>query len=336
MGMALQKFCFLLKRRNRMQAIAIDKLVKEYKSGVRALDELSLNVNCGEIFSLLGPNGAGKSSLINILTTLYRPTSGNVTILGRDLCNNPSWVRTQIACVAQNVSIDEHLSLMENMIFQSRLYKVDTVSAQKRITTLVEGFGLSQYMKYPVASYSGGVKRRLDIAMNMVSMPKVLFLDEPTVGMDITSRISMWEIMRKIRDDFKTTIFLTTHYLEEADELSDTICIMKEGHELAQGTPLRLKHYIRQSILRIGFYDIKKAKECADKLSKAHILPYLSIRECSIFADMEDGRNTFENVNKWLLNNDVSFESIEMVQPSLEDVFIKLTGAERSESIGHN
>ncbi|MCB2311867.1 ABC transporter ATP-binding protein [Clostridium tagluense] len=175
-----------------MLAIEIDKLVKEYKNGVRALDDLSLKVKRGEIFSLLGPNGAGKSSLINILTTYYKPTSGNVTMLGKDLCKNPDWIRTQIACVAQHISIDAHLSLMENMMFQSRLYKVDAQVAKERINSLIDSFKLDQYMKYPTSSYSGGVKRRLDIAMNMVSMPKILFLDEPTVGMDAQSRKTMW------------------------------------------------------------------------------------------------------------------------------------------------
>lgn len=312
-----------------MSAIEIDKLVKQYKNGVRALDELSLRVNCGEIFSLLGPNGAGKSSLINILTTFYNPTSGNVTMLGKDLCKEPAWIRTQIACVAQGVSIDEHLSLMENMIFQSRLYKVDNATAKKRINTLIESFGLLQYLKYPVASYSGGVKRRLDIAMNMVSMPQILFLDEPTVGMDILSRKAMWEIMRKVRDDFKTTIFLTTHYLEEADQLSDTICIMKEGQELAQGTPESLRQYTRQNILRIGFSDTEKAKDCAEVLAETHMLSSIITRENSIFADAAEGRKTFKNVNKWLLEKDVPFEAMEIVQPSLEDVFLKLTGTER-------
>lgn len=312
-----------------MRAIEISKLVKQYKNGVRALDDLSLKVNCGEIFSLLGPNGAGKSSLINILTTFYKPTSGNVTMLGKDLCKEPAWVRTQIACVAQRVSIDEHLSLMENMIFQSRLYKVDNATAKKRINILIDSFGLSQYLKYSVDSYSGGVKRLLDIAMNMVSMPKILFLDEPTVGMDIASRKAMWEIMRKIRDDFETTIFLTTHYLEEADQLSDTICIMKEGRELAQGTPGSLKQYTRQNILRIGFSDMKKAEDCSKILAQTHMLTSISVREYSIFADAGDHRKTFENVNKWLLEKNISFEAIEIVQPSLEDVFLKLTGTER-------
>ncbi|MDD3225675.1 MAG: ABC transporter ATP-binding protein, partial [Clostridium sp.] len=142
-----------------MLAIEINNLVKRYKNGVKALDGLSLKVNAGEIFSLLGPNGAGKSSLINILTTLYKPTSGSVKMIGRNLCKQPAWVRTQVACVAQHVSIDDHLSLMENMMFQSRLYKVDKVTSRKRIKMLIESFGLLQYLKYPVASYSGGVKR---------------------------------------------------------------------------------------------------------------------------------------------------------------------------------
>lgn len=311
-----------------MLAIEVNKLVKQYKNGVRALNELSLKVNRGEIFSLLGPNGAGKSSLINILTTLYSPTSGNVTMLGKNLWEEPAWVRTRIACVAQNVSIDEHLSLIENMLFQSRLYKVDKAVAKKRISTLIDSFGLSQYLKYPVASYSGGIKRRLDIAMNMVSMPQILFLDEPTVGMDIVSRKAMWEIMRKIRDDFDTTIFLTTHYLEEADQLSDTICIMKEGREMVQGTPDDLRQYIRQNILRIGFPDEEKAKECAKMIVQTHMFLPINVREHSIFTDAGDGQQIFRSVNRWLLKEDVSFEAIEIVQPSLEDVFLKLTGAE--------
>lgn len=311
-----------------MLAIEINNLIKQYKNGVKALDNLSLKVRQGEIFSLLGPNGAGKSSLINILTTFYKPTSGNVTILGKDLCKEPTWVRKQIACVSQSVSIDDHLSLMENMLFQSRLYKVDNATAKKRIELLIDSFALSQYLKYPVASYSGGVKRRLDIAMNMVSMPKILFLDEPTVGMDVASRKAMWKIIKKIKNDFKTTIFLTTHYLEEADALSDTICIMKEGHQLIDGTPESLKQYTKQNILRIGFSNKEKAKSCANILSKTHMLPSMKVRENSILGDSGNDRKTFENINKWLLENNIAFEAIEIIEPSLEDVFLKLTGTE--------
>jgi len=218
-----------------VKAIEIVKLVKEYRSGVRALDGLSLEVGKGEIFALLGPNGAGKSSLINILTTYYRPTAGKALVLGQDVSKEAAWVRTRIACVVQRVSVDDHLSLMETLLFQSRLYKIKPQVAKNRIATLLDSFELAGYLKYPVASYSGGVKRRLDIAMNLVSSPEILFLDEPTAGLDVESRQTLWKMLVKVREQFGTTIFLTTHYLEEADHLSDTICIMKNGREVEQG-----------------------------------------------------------------------------------------------------
>ena len=312
-----------------MKAIEAKQLVKQYKNGVRALDRLSLSVKKGEIFSLLGPNGAGKSTLINIMTTYFSPTSGTVTILGKNLAKEPAGIRTKIACVAQTISIDTHLSLLENMLFQSRLYKLDSATAQKRINSLIDSFGLSQYVEYPVASYSGGVQRRLDIALNMVSYPQILFLDEPTVGMDISSRKAMWEIMGKIRADFGTTIFLTTHYLEEADRLSDTICIMRKGRELVQGTPGSLRQYTRPNILRIGFSHPEKAKDCAKLLAETHRLPSMNIRKNSIFANTAGDRKTFASVNRWLLEKEIPFEAIEIIQPSLEDVFLKLTETER-------
>jgi ABC-2 type transport system ATP-binding protein len=313
-----------------MQTIEIDKLVKKYKNGVRALDGLSLKVNSGEIFSLLGPNGAGKSSLINILTTFYKPTSGNVTMLGRDLCREPAWIRSRIACVAQRVSIDEHLSLMENMIFQSRLYKVEPQAAKERINSLIASFELSGYLKYTTASYSGGVKRRLDIAMNMVSSPRILFLDEPTVGMDVDSRKAMWKMLLKIREEFGTTIFLTTHYLEEADQLSDTVCIMKDGKELAQGTPGSLRRYIRQNMLRIAFPGSEGVKKYRNALNNTGLIKLTSVRNSSLFAAVDDSRAAFTAVNRWLLDHKVEFEAIEIVEPSLEDVFLALTGSAES------
>ncbi|AZO94487.1 ABC transporter ATP-binding protein [Halocella sp. SP3-1] len=310
-----------------MSVIETDKLVKEYKNGVRALDGLSLKVNSGEIFSLLGPNGAGKTSLINILTTYYKPTSGKVSILGKDLCREPDRVRTQIACVAQRISIDEHLSLMENMLFQSRLYKVDAQLAEERISTLIDSFNLSGYLKYPTASYSGGVKRRLDIAMNMVSSPKILFLDEPTAGMDVESRKAMWKMMLKIRDEYNTSIFLTTHYLEEADHLSDTICIIKKGKELVQGAPGSLRSYTRQDMLRITFSNAERGKKYKDVFDDTGFIKFSSVRNNSVLLGVDDSRTAFTAVNKWLLDHDVEFRGIEIVEPGLEDVFLALTGS---------
>lgn len=243
-----------------MLAIDVVNVKKTYKNGIQALGGISLSVKTGEIFSLLGQNGAGKSTLIGILTTYLKADSGEVIILGDNIAGSPMKVRNNIACVAQRISVDKHLSLRENMMFQSDLYGISKDEAKKRMEILIAEFELSQYLKYPVSSYSGGIKRRLDIALNMMSNPKILFLDEPTVGMDIQSRMAMWQMLKKIRDNFGTTIFLTTHYLEEADGLSDTICIMKDGKEVIQGSPLELREFINQKTIRILFADRNQAK----------------------------------------------------------------------------
>lgn len=305
-----------------MIAIETKNLVKEYRNGVSALNGLNITVEKGTIYTLLGENGAGKSSLINILTTFYEATSGEIKILGKDLRKEPDWVRKQIACVSQKISIDEHLSLMENMLFQSRLYKVDNSIAKDRIEDLIKTFDLDSYKSYPVASYSGGVKRRLDIAMNMIANPKILFLDEPTVGMDVMSRNAMWEMLLKVRKKYGTTIFLTTHYLEEADLLSDFVCIMKDGKELVQGTPENLKKYIRQNMLRIVLDTKASAKKYQKLLEKTGYVMSSTIKDNSILASLHDKRNNFISVNQWLLKEKIDFEAIEIVSPSLEDVFL--------------
>lgn len=307
-----------------MIAIETNDLVKQYKNEVCALDGLNIKVNSGEIFSLLGPNGAGKSSLINILTTFYKPTSGTVKILGKDLNHEPKEIRTQIACVSQKISIDEHLSLMENMQFQSRLYKVEPQEAKKIIVDLIETFDLADYIKYPTASYSGGVKRRLDIAMNMISNPKILFLDEPTVGMDVMSRNAMWKMLLKARETYGTTIFLTTHYLEEADQVSDTTCIMKDGRELVQGTPSSLRQYIRQNIIRITFSTQNEAKQNQKLINETGMILSSKSRNNTMNLIVENKRIAFTDINSWLLKEHIAFDAIEIVEPSLEDVFLSL------------
>lgn len=305
-------------------AIEVNNLVKKYRNGVSALNGLSFNVKKGEIFTMLGPNGAGKSTLINILTTYLKKTSGNVKILGKEINEDENFVRSAIACVSQQVSIDIHLTLMENMIFQSRLYKVSRQEAKERIDKLIKSFNMEKYSKYPVFTYSGGIKRKLDIAMNMVSNPKILFLDEPTVGMDVQSRKDMWDFVRKIRDDFKTTIFLTTHYLEEAEELSDSICIMKEGHELVQGSPESLKNIIKQNKLKIGFTDNHNALNCFNELKKLH--KKISLYENCIYINEYEKREDFLNINNWLVSNNIDFIALEICKSSLEDIFLSLVG----------
>lgn len=309
-----------------MAAILIENLVKQYQNGALALNGLSLTVQAGEIFSLLGQNGAGKSTLINILTTYLRPTSGSVQMLDQDICRDAQAIRREIACVAQKTSIDHYLSLRENMMFQSRIYKIPKSEAVKRMEMLIGCFGLEQYLKYPVASYSGGIKRRLDIALNMMSAPKILFLDEPTVGMDIQSRRAMWDMMVKICRDFGTTIFLTTHYLEEADRLSDTICIMKDGKQAVQGTPDNLRKYLRQNILRICFPDQKSAMQNQQPFSNIFMDRKTELRGKCIMIPADNGPEDLSRAGQFLLSHQIAFTGLEIMQPTIEDVFIRLTG----------
>lgn len=308
-----------------MLLIEVENLVKQYKNGVRALDGLCLTVGSGEIFSLLGPNGAGKSSLINILTTYVGKTSGIVKVLGQDIEKNPAFIRRQIACVAQQTSVDVQLSLTENMLFQSKLYQVPADTAKVRMAKLIQTFSLADYLKYPVSSYSGGVKRRLDIAMNMMSGPKILFLDEPTVGMDVQSRMAMWEMMRKICGEFGTTIFLTTHYLEEAERLAHTICMIKDGREIVQASPETLRKEM-WGLLRIRFSAAEQAEACANLMKDGLDLKSVSVKENCIVAEITDGQSELQSASRWLLQCHMEFSGIEIVQPNLEDIFLRLMG----------
>lgn len=316
-----------------MYAIETENIIKQYKNGVQALSGLSLSVNAGEIFSLLGENGAGKSTLIRILTTYLRPTSGKAILLGKNIYTDAAWIRSQIACVAQQTSIDTHLSLEENMLFQSRLYKIPKVEAVKRMEKLIFDFGLERYRKYPVSSYSGGVKRRLDIALNMMPEPQILFLDEPTVGMDIQSRNSMWEMMRQIRDDFGTTIFLTTHYLEEADSLSSRICIMKDGKAVKQGTPAELRSLLRENMIRLQFNTGGEAEGYMGILKQLFPDGEILTRNSAVVIHSHDTRPDMERVISLLAERHIPFQGIEIAQPTLEDVFLRLTQKEQGECI---
>lgn len=309
-----------------MLAIQVSNLVKEYKNGVRALNHLNLTVKRGEIFTLLGPNGAGKSTLIQILTTYLTPTAGNVRLLEKNLYKEASAIRKSIACVAQRISIDEHLSLVENMMFQSRLYKTPTAAAKQRMEKLIEGFALNRYLDYPVASYSGGIKRRLDIALNMMSNPQILFLDEPTTGMDIQSRMAMWAMLKRIKNEYGTTIFLTTHYLEEADQLSDTICVMNKGCEVLQGSPDELRGYLKQNKLEIAFQTKELASLSYDRIRSCYSSQSFVLQNNKVVTDIQDDRSDLLKINHLLLEQNIPFTGIEIVTPSLDDVFIRLTG----------
>ena len=196
---------------------------------------------------------------------------------------------------------------------------------QPLMEKLIADFDLGKYRKYPVSSYSGGVKRRLDIALNMMSNPRILFLDEPTVGMDIQSRMAMWDMMKKIRSDFGTTIFLTTHYLEEADQLSDAICIMKDGKEVIQGSPDTLKSVLRQNVIQVKFATNEDAQKYLPLLQQRQSSQTFSVRNASVLCNSNDDRSDMLDLMTFLLEHHIPLIGVEIVQPTLEDVFIRLT-----------
>jgi len=313
-----------------MEAIKVDKLSKIYKDQTKGLNDLSLTVKQGEVFTLLGPNGAGKSSLINILTTFLKPTSGRVTVLGKDINKEAGRIRSEIACVAQKISIDDHLTLKENMVFQGQLYQMDMSSIEEKAKRLIGSFGLQEYTDKRVASYSGGIKRRLDIAMSLMSSPKILFLDEPTVGMDIESRRAMWDIVRKISSEFQTTVFMTTHYLEEADMLSDIICIMQNGHEITQDTPDNLKHYTMQQYVRVTCSTPEVAAGLGSQLSHETFVQNTFCSENVLTVLVENAERDYNQIVRLVLEKGVSQTGIEIVRPNLDDVFLALTQERRA------
>lgn len=302
-----------------MDIIYADKVNKRYRNGVKALNELSLTVKEGEIFTLLGPNGAGKSTLIQILTTFLKADSGTLALMGKDYSNQSDEIRKIIACVAQKTSIDTHLTMKENMMLQSRLYKIPKHEAVQLMNDMIEKFNLQKYSDYPVSSYSGGVRRRLDIVLNLMSKPKLLFLDEPTVGMDVQSRSALWEMLRKVRKDYNTTIFMTTHYLEEADLLSDTICIMNEGRSIIQGTQDELKSIIRKQLIQIDFNSFQDTQACVSSISEYF---ESTVHKYSVLVNVNCIKEDTKFITKCLLDKNISFRGLNIIQPTLEDVFL--------------
>ncbi len=307
-----------------MEAILAQHLCKVYPGGVKALDDLNMSVREGEIFTLLGPNGAGKSTLINILTTYLTPTAGSVQVFGKDITRQAHWIRQQIACVAQKPSIDNHLSLLENMRFQSRLYHLDGNMAAKRIDELIQSLSLEEYTRQRVAAYSGGIKRRLDIAMSLVSRPRLLFLDEPTLALDVESRKAVWEIVRKIRHE-GTSVLMTTHYLEEAEALSDSICIIKNGRELIQDSPQNLRRYTRQNLIQVILNTPAAASQLEQLLLQQNDVESIQNSENKIIAAVQNKNDGLLKINRLLLEQAVSYCSVGILEPSLETVFLTLT-----------
>lgn len=313
--------------------IKTENLSKEYGSGTKALDNLSINVEAGEIFGFLGPNGAGKSTTIKILTTLANPSSGAAWVNGYNVITEPNKVRGSIGYVAQEAGVDYFLTGRENLVLQGRMYRMEKKAIYSRVEELLELFELKESADALVSTYSGGMRRKLDIATALIHNPTILFLDEPTLGLDPHSRSSLWNYIRILNKDLKVTIFLTTHYLDEADKLSNRIGILHKGSMKIVNTPEALKDSIKGD--SINFSLKGKVKQKAITLLKGNpVVKEILLEDEHVRVYVNNGSEAIPGLIKFLGQNDIDIESLSISRPTLDDVYLKYSGASFKEGDG--
>lgn len=298
--------------------IKIRNLVKKY-GNLTAVDNLTLDISENEVFGLLGSNGAGKTTTIHMLATLLKPTSGTATVNGYDITNQPAKVRASIGIVFQAPSSDDMLTGYENLHLHAMLYSVPRHMRKQRIEEVLELVGLTERKHDQVKTYSGGMRRRLEIARGLLHKPKVMFLDEPTLGLDPASRESMWKYVRRLVEEEKVTIILTTHYMEEADMLCDRIAIIDKGRIVALDTPAKLKAGLGGDIIRIKTK--KFMQQDIDKIRQFSFVHKLEQSDGFLVLSVDNAKRDLP-----VLLQNVEAESAEFTSPTLNDVFIQLTG----------
>ena len=295
------------------------------KKEVEAVKSVDLEVNEGEIFGFLGPNGAGKSTTLNILTTLLAPTSGKATVTGYDLLKHPQKVREQIGYVSQAGGADTFANAFENLLLQARLYGMGKAESQKIANELIERFQMSEFAIREAKTYSGGQKRRLELALGIVHRPKLVFLDEPTTGLDPQSRAYFWEEIKKLKKE-GMTVFLTTHYLEEADNLCDRVAIIDHGTIVALDTPLQLKRETGGESITVEFKDAGGCQHMEEKFKTMSFIHKIFRQENKLHLFVENGESLLAEVLRVLDKENVSIQTIGLSRPSLDDVFLQKTG----------
>ncbi len=307
--------------------ITVKNLVEVYSDGTKAVDDITFNVSEGEFFGFLGPNGAGKSTTIKILTTLLKKTSGTVSIAGFDVDKQAPEIRKIIGVQSQETSIDGDLTGRENITLQGHYHQMDSGDIKKRVNELIALVGLEAAADRRARNYSGGMKKRLDLATALVHKPKMLFLDEPTTGLDPQSRSAIWSYLEKLNKEEQITIFLTTQYLEEADKLCKRLSIIDVGKIVASGSPVELKHEIGADSIRISLEncqrDNNKAKELIKTLTGVNEI--IDSEEClTVYA--KNAGLLIADIVRALDSTDIRIGSVIFSSPSLDDVFMKHTG----------
>lgn len=309
-----------------MKSVIAEDLVKTYDGGkVRALDGLTLDVSEGTVLGVLGPNGAGKTTTVRVLTTLLIPDSGRATVAGIDVIKEPEKVREVIGLSGQYAAVDETLTGWDNLIMFGRLYHLSPKAAKQRAEELLEQFSLTDAAKRPIRTYSGGMRRRLDLSASLIVKPKILFLDEPTTGLDPRGRQEMWSVIKSLVSG-GTTILLTTQYLEEADQLADDIVVVDHGKVIARGSSDQLKRQVGGERLEIvaTANDLAQVKEIVAKVSGGNVSVDEGMRQVS--APVTTGSKALIEAARQLDDLGIHPLDIGLKRPSLDDVFISLTG----------
>ena len=307
-----------------MKSVIAEHLVKTYRNGeVKALDNLSLDVEEGTVLGVLGPNGAGKTTTVRILATLLKPDSGIATVAGIDVAKHPDKVRELIGLSGQYAAVDETLTGWDNLVMFGRLYHLGKTASIKRADELLERFSLTDSARRPIKTYSGGMRRRLDLAASLIVQPKVLFLDEPTTGLDPRGRQEMWQVIQELVKG-GVTLLLTTQYLEEADQLADEIAVIDHGKVIARGTSDALKKQVGGERLEITVEnaDIAKTQEIVSRISSSAI--HTDVR--TISAPVSTGSIALMEALRALDEAKIHPLDIALKRPSLDDVFLSLTG----------
>ncbi len=314
---------------DRQNAVVVDGLRKRYGDEV-ALDGLSLTVRQGTVCGLLGPNGAGKTTAVRILATLLRLDEGYAEVGGFDVAKQANEVRYSIGFVGQNAAVDEVLSGYQNLVMFCRLFHLSRPEAQRRANELLDQFRLADARDKPVSAYSGGMKRRLDLAASMVLAPKVLFLDEPTVGLDPRARNEVWEAVREMADH-GTSVLLTTQYLDEADRLASQIYVIDTGQVIAEGSPSQLKSRIggdRIDVVVREPRDLDRAQLVLSRLTSA--APKINIDDRCISIQVSNPAGALQDVVRLFDADGIGLDDLAMRRPTLDDAFLQLTGRRSS------
>ena len=307
-----------------MNAISVENLSKIFDKKIVAIDDVNFKVKNGEIFGFLGPNGAGKTTTIKVLTTLLRPTKGKVNVAGFDVIKEPDAVRSSIGIVPQSLTLDDDLKGITNLLLSAKLYHVPDKLAKERAEQLLDMVNLKDAIDRKVETYSGGMRKRLELIVGLIHEPKILFLDEPTLGLDIQTRSVIWEYLKNLNKEKGLTIFITTHYLEEADYLCDRIGIIDKGKIMVVDSPSRLKDELGGDIINIKING--EYSEIMESLKQLNHVKKIDIVDQNLRIKVEKGENVLPTILEFINSKGIVVTSVSLAKASLDQVFLKYTG----------